>query len=128
MMSVKDSACSQVALRVRGDTGQSKGGAQKSVDAVHSQPNTPDSEEEWCACRESNPGRSLGRAVSSPLDYRRGGEACTSRVNLSVSIGRSVEGCVMVDKARSHGRSVEGSSHVEVERAIMDGQWKGELC
>ena len=36
MMSVKDSACSQVALRVRGDTGQSKGGAQKSVDAVHS--------------------------------------------------------------------------------------------
>ena len=36
MMSVKDSACSQVALRVRGDTGQSKGGAQKSVDRVHS--------------------------------------------------------------------------------------------
>ncbi len=36
MMSVKDPACLQVALRVRGDTGQSKGGAQKSVDAVHS--------------------------------------------------------------------------------------------
>ena len=24
------------------------------------------------------------------------------------------------------GRSVEGSSHIEAERAIMDGQWKGE--
>ena len=108
MMSVKDSACSQVALRVRGDTGQSKGGAQKSVDRVHSQPNTQDSGKEWCACRESNPGRSLGRATSSPLDYRRGGETCTSRVNLSVSIGRSVE----------------GSSHIETERVIMDGQWK----
>ncbi len=36
MMFVKDSACSQVALRVRGDTGQSKGGTQKSVDRVHS--------------------------------------------------------------------------------------------
>ena len=24
------------------------------------------------------------------------------------------------------GRSVEGSSHVEAESAIMDGQWKGE--
>ena len=23
------------------------------------------------------------------------------------------------------GRSVEGSSHIEAERAIMDGQWKG---
>ena len=45
MMSVKDSACSQVALRVRGDTGQSKGGAQKSVDRVHSL---------WCSDRTMN--------------------------------------------------------------------------
>lgn len=92
MMFVKDSACSQVALRVRGDAGQSKGGTQKSVDGVHSQPSTPNLGREWCACRESNPGHRLGRPESSPLDYRRGGEACTSRVNLSVSIGRSVEG------------------------------------
>jgi hypothetical protein len=36
MMVVKDPACLQVALKVRGDTGQSKGGAQKSVDRAHS--------------------------------------------------------------------------------------------
>ena len=26
------------------------------------------------------------------------------------------------------GRSVEGLDHVGLERAIMDGQWKGESC
>ncbi len=36
MMVVKDPACLQVALKVRGDAGRGKGGTQKSVDAVHS--------------------------------------------------------------------------------------------
>lgn len=57
MMLVKDPASLQVALKVRGDAGRGRGGTQKFVDRVHSQPSTPNLGKEWCDRQESGLGQ-----------------------------------------------------------------------
>ena len=101
MMFVKDSACSQVALGVRGDTGQSKGGTQKSADAVHS------------TCD----GICLGKMMVRPPGIEPGSKAW--KAFIITPRQRSLESVF--------DWSVEGSDHVGLERNLTDGQWKAAV-
>ena len=106
MMFVEDSACSRVALRVRGDAGQSKGGAQKSVDRVHSTCNRTGLGKEMVRLPGIEPGfRAWKARVITPRQQaqvftrERSWLTIASRFKDVVAVGlsgRSVEGRVML--------------------------------